>query len=59
MCIRDRSKVDIDTGRLRRTVAELAAEWLEAVRPNRKASTFSNYGWLMREVCLLYTSRCV
>ncbi|MGA3222087.1 MAG: site-specific integrase [Acidimicrobiales bacterium] len=46
------SKVDIDTGRLRygarRTVAELAAEWLEAVRPNRKASTFSNYGWLMR-----------
>jgi integrase len=44
------SKVDIDTGRLRRTVAELAAEWLEAVRPNRKASTFSNYGWLMREV---------
>ena len=46
------SKVDIDTGKLRygarRTVAELAAEWLEAVRPNRKASTFSNYGWLMR-----------
>lgn len=32
----------------RRTVADLAAEWLEAVRPNRKASTFSNYGWLMR-----------
>jgi integrase len=26
----------------------LAAEWLEAVQPNRKASTFSNYGWLMR-----------
>jgi len=46
------SKVDIDTGKLRygarRTVAELAAEWLEAVRPNRKASTFSNYGCLMR-----------
>lgn len=46
------SKGDIDTGKLRygarRTVAELAAEWLEAVRPNRKASTFSNYGWLMR-----------
>jgi integrase len=46
------SKVDIDTGKLRygarRTVAELAVEWLEAVRPNRKASTFSNYGWLMR-----------
>ena len=46
------SKVEIDTGRLRhgarRTVADLAAEWLEAVHPNRKASTFSNYGWLMR-----------
>lgn len=46
------AKVDIDSGRLRygprRTVADLAAEWLEAVRPNRKASTFSNYGWLMR-----------
>ena len=46
------TKVDIDAGRLRhgprRTVADLAAEWLEAVRPNRKASTFSNYGWLMR-----------
>ena len=45
-------KVDIDAGRLRhdprRTVADLAAEWLEAVQPNRKASTFSNYGWLMR-----------
>ena len=46
------AKVDIDTGRLahgaRRTVADLATEWLDAVRPNRKASTFSNYGWLMR-----------
>jgi hypothetical protein len=46
------AKVDIDAGRLRhgprRTVADLAAEWLEAVRPNRKASTSSNYGWLMR-----------
>ncbi len=46
------TKVDIDIGRLRygprRTVADLASEWLEAVRPNRKASTFSNYGWLMR-----------
>ncbi|MHB1496776.1 MAG: site-specific integrase [Acidimicrobiales bacterium] len=46
------AKVDIDTGRLRygarRTVVDLAGEWLEAVRPNRKASTFSNYGWLMR-----------
>ncbi len=46
------AKVDIDAGRLRhgvrRTVADLAAEWLEAVHPNRKASTFSNYGWLMR-----------
>ena len=46
------AKVDIDAGRLRhgprRTVADLAAEWLEAVQPNRKASTFSNYGWLMR-----------
>jgi hypothetical protein len=44
--------VDIGSGKLRygprRTVADLAAEWLEAVRPNRKASTFSNYGWLMR-----------
>jgi hypothetical protein len=44
--------VDVDAGRLRhgprRTVADLAAEWLEAVRPNRKASTVSNYGWLMR-----------
>ena len=46
------AKVDIDAGRLRhgsrRTVADLATEWLEAVRPNRKASTFSNYGWLIR-----------
>ena len=46
------TKVDIDAGRLRhgprRTVADLAAEWLVAVRPNRKASTFSNYGRLMR-----------
>jgi integrase len=46
------AKVDIDAGRLRhgprRTVADLAAEWLEAVRPNRKASTSSNYSWLMR-----------
>ena len=46
------AKVDIDAGRLRyearRTVADLANEWLEAVRPNRKASTFSNWGWLMR-----------
>jgi len=46
------AKVDIDAGRLshgaKRTVADLASEWLEAVRPNRKASTFSNYGWLMR-----------
>jgi integrase len=46
------AKVDIDAGRLRhgprRTVADLVDEWLEAVRPNRKASTFSNYGWLMR-----------
>jgi len=44
--------VDIDAGRPRhgprRTVADLASEWLEAVRPNRKASTSSNYGWLMR-----------
>ena len=40
------AKVDIDAGRLRygarRTVGDLATEWLEAVRPNRKASTFSN-----------------
>lgn len=46
------AKVDMGSGRLRygprRTVADLADEWLEAVRPNRKASTFSNYGWLMR-----------
>ena len=46
------TKVDIDAGRLRhgprRTVTDLAAEWLDAVQPNRKASTFSNYGWLMR-----------
>ncbi|MGH9107124.1 MAG: tyrosine-type recombinase/integrase [Acidimicrobiales bacterium] len=46
------AKVDIDTGRLRygarRTVADLADEWLEAVQPNRKASTFSNWTWLMR-----------
>jgi hypothetical protein len=37
------AKVDIDAGRLRhglrRTVADLAAEWLDAVQPNRKAST--------------------
>jgi len=46
------AKVDIDAGRLRygarHTVADLASEWLEAVRPNRKASTFSNWSWLMR-----------
>jgi integrase len=46
------AKVDIDGGRLRhgprRTMADLADEWLAAVQPNRKASTFSNYGWLMR-----------
>jgi integrase len=46
------TKVDIDAGRLRhgprRTVADLAAEWLEVVRPNRKASTVNNYEWLMR-----------
>jgi integrase len=46
------TRVDVDAGRLRhgprRTVADLAAEWLEAVRPNRKASTVSNYEWLMR-----------
>ena len=46
------TKVDIDAGKLRygarRTVEDLATEWLEAVRPNRKASTFSNWGWLMR-----------
>ena len=29
-------------------MADLADEWLEAVRLNRKASTFRNYGWLMR-----------
>ena len=46
------AKVDIDAGRLRHTVRQTvgdpANEWLEAVRPNRKASTFSNGGWLMR-----------
>ena len=46
------TKVDIDAGKLRygarRTVEDLATEWLEAVRPNRKASTFSNWAWLMR-----------
>ena len=46
------AKVDIDAGRLRhavrQTVGDPANEWLEAVRPNRKASTFSNGGWLMR-----------
>jgi integrase len=46
------ARVDIDAGRLRhgprRTVADLAAEWLKAVQPNRKVSTFNNYGWLMR-----------
>src|ERR1700722_12712412 len=45
------TKGDIDSGRFRpgarRTVGDLAAEWLETVRPCRKASTFSNYGWLM------------
>jgi hypothetical protein len=45
-------QVDIDAGRLRhgprRTVADLAAEWLAAVRPNREGSTFSNSDWLMR-----------
>ena len=51
------TKVDIDAGRLRhgprRTVADLAAESLDAVQPNRKASTFSNYGWLMRAYVVL------
>jgi hypothetical protein len=41
------AKVDIDSGRLRygprRTVADLAAEWLEAVRPNRNVSV--QLGW--------------
>ena len=44
--------MDIDGGRLRHearcTVGDLANEWLEAVRPNRKASTFSNWDRLMR-----------
>ena len=46
------AKVDIDAGRLRHearcTVGDLANEWLEAVRPNRKASTFSTWDRLMR-----------
>ncbi len=46
------AKVDIDAGRLRHearcTVGDLANEWLEAVHPNRKASTFSNWDRLMR-----------
>ncbi len=46
------AKADIDAGRLRHearcTVRDLANEWLEAVRPNRKASTFSNWDRLMR-----------
>jgi integrase len=46
------AKLDAEAGRLRyagrRTVGELAHEWLEAVRPNRKASTNSNWAWLMR-----------
>ena len=46
------AKVDIDAGRLRHearcTVGDLANEWFEAVRPNRKASTFSNWDRLMR-----------
>jgi hypothetical protein len=46
------TRVEVDSGRLRhgprRAVADLAAEWLEAVRPNRKASTVSNYRWPIR-----------
>ena len=46
------AKLDADAGRLRyaarRTVGELAQEWLDAVGPNRKASTFSNWDRLMR-----------
>lgn len=46
------AKVDVDTGRLRhsplRTVGDLAQEWLEAVEPNRKASTVANYRMLMQ-----------
>ncbi len=44
--------MDIDAGRLRHEarciVGDLANEWLEAVHPNRKASTFSNWERLMR-----------
>ncbi|MHB1533359.1 MAG: tyrosine-type recombinase/integrase [Acidimicrobiales bacterium] len=43
--------VDVSRGTLRyspaRTFAELAAEWLEAVAPNRKASTAANYALLV------------
>jgi integrase len=43
--------VDVASGRWRHstavTVADLAAEWLKAVEPNRKASTVANYRMLM------------
>jgi hypothetical protein len=46
------TSVDVDPGRFRhgprRAVDDLAPEWLEAVRPNRKASTVSNYRWPIR-----------
>src|SRR4051812_41361294 len=44
------ARTDVARGKLRyaeaRTVAELAAEWLDAVTPNRKASTAANYRML-------------
>jgi integrase len=47
-----KAQVDIGQGRLRystaRTVSDLADEWLAAVEPNRKASTFENYQLLMK-----------
>jgi hypothetical protein len=45
------AKVDVDARlryKARCTMSDLASEWLEAVRPNRKASTFSNWDRLMR-----------
>lgn len=51
-----RAKLDVGEGRLRhfegRTVEDLAQEWLEAVGPNRKATTVANYTMLTKAYIL-------
>ncbi|HUC38224.1 MAG TPA: tyrosine-type recombinase/integrase [Acidimicrobiales bacterium] len=47
-----RAKLDVADGRMRhfagRTVSDLVGEWLEAVSPNRKATTVANYAMLTK-----------